>query len=55
MPLWRNEVLATAAWGGHSFTADGESDYKTISSLYNISSPKGSKTTFSIIIISGAS
>ena len=30
MPLWRNKVLVTAAWGGHSFTADGERDYKMI-------------------------
>ena len=30
MPLWRNKVLAIAAWGGNSFTADGESDYEMI-------------------------
>ena len=30
VPLWRNKVVAIAAWSGHSFPADGESDYKTI-------------------------
>ena len=43
MPLWRNKVEMIAAWGGHSFPVNGESDYKTNHvqlSLYNIPSPK---------------
>ena len=56
-PLWRNKLVAIAAWDGHCLPANGESDHKNDciqSSVYNISSSKGSKTTFSIIIISGA-
>ena len=28
MPLWRNKLVAIAAWDGHCLPANGESDYK---------------------------